>query len=65
MHIIIISTDEDAGLRIESFAAINLRGVFHKQNYFMFYRHANVQRTYYMYLVIRMSFTAIFPSSRL
>jgi hypothetical protein len=63
MHIIIISTDEDAGLRIESFAAINLRGVFHKQN--MFYRHANVQRTYYMYLVIRMSFTAIFPSSRL
>ena len=31
----IISTDEDPGLRIESFAVINLHG--------MFYRHANIQ----------------------
>jgi hypothetical protein len=29
----IISTDEDPGLRIESFAVINLRGVSKKQNY--------------------------------
>jgi hypothetical protein len=28
----IISTDEDPGLRIESFAVINLRGVSTKQN---------------------------------
>ena len=27
-------------------AVINLRGVSTKQNYNMFYRHANVQRTY-------------------
>jgi hypothetical protein len=40
----IISTDEDPGLRIESFAAINLRGVS-TNNYYMFYRHANIQRT--------------------
>jgi hypothetical protein len=44
MHI--ISTDEDPGLRIESFAVINLRAwCFHKQNYYIFYRHANIQRT--------------------
>jgi hypothetical protein len=44
---IYIFTDEDPGLRIESFAVINLRGVsMHKQNYYMFYRHANLQRTY-------------------
>jgi hypothetical protein len=31
-----ISTDEDQGLRIESFAVINLRGVsIHKQNYYI------------------------------
>jgi hypothetical protein len=24
---------------------------FHKQNYYMFYRHANIQRTYYSKLV--------------
>ena len=42
----IISTDEDPGLRIESFAVINLRAwCFHKQNYYIFYRHANIQRT--------------------
>jgi hypothetical protein len=28
-------------------AVINLRGAcFHKQNYYIFYRHANIQRTY-------------------
>ena len=40
----IISTDEDPGLRIESFAAINLRGVSTNKT-IIFYRHANVQRT--------------------
>jgi hypothetical protein len=31
----VISTDEDPGLRIESFAVINLRAwCFHKQNYY-------------------------------
>ena len=42
----IISTDEDPGLRIESFAVINLRGVSTNKKYYMFYRHANLQRTY-------------------
>jgi hypothetical protein len=45
MHI--ISTDKDPGLRIESFAITNLRGVSTNKNYYMFYRHANIQRTYY------------------
>jgi hypothetical protein len=40
----IISTDEDPGLRIESFA------VMHKQNYYMFYRHANIQWTHFLIL---------------
>jgi hypothetical protein len=35
----IISSDEDPGLRIESFAVINLRGVSTKLKYDMFYRH--------------------------
>ena len=38
----IISTDEDPGLRIESFAAINLRGVSTNKT-IIFYRHANIQ----------------------
>jgi hypothetical protein len=42
----IISTDEDPGLRIESFAVINLRGVSTNKKYYMFYCHANIQRTY-------------------
>jgi hypothetical protein len=42
----IIGTDEDPGLRIESFAVINLRGVSANKKYYMFYRHANPQRTY-------------------
>ena len=43
---LIISTDEDPGLRIESFAVINLRGVStNKTGYYIFYRHANIQRT--------------------
>ena len=37
--------DEDPGLRIESFAVINLRGVSTNKTINMFYRHANVQRT--------------------
>ena len=36
----IISTDEDPGLRIESFAVINLRGDSTNKNKYMFYRHA-------------------------
>jgi hypothetical protein len=40
-----ISTDEDPGLRIESFAVINLRGVSTNKT-IIFYRHANIQRTY-------------------
>ena len=40
----IISTDEDPGLRIESFAVINLRGVSTNKT-IIFYRHANIQRT--------------------
>jgi hypothetical protein len=31
----IISTDEDLGLRIESFAVINLRGVSTNKKYYM------------------------------
>jgi hypothetical protein len=42
----IISTDDDPGLRIESFAVINLCGVSTNKKYYMFYRHANLQRTY-------------------
>ena len=38
-------TDEDPGLQIESFAVINLRGVSTNKKYYMFYRHANLQRT--------------------
>ena len=34
-------------LRIESFAVINLRGISTNKKYYMFYRHANLQRTYY------------------
>jgi hypothetical protein len=41
----ISSTDEDPGLRIESFAVINLCGVSTNKKYYMFYRHANLQRT--------------------
>jgi hypothetical protein len=44
--LIIINTDEDPGLRIESFAVINLRGVSTNKKYYMFYRHANLQRIY-------------------
>jgi hypothetical protein len=48
-----ISTEEDSGLRTESFAVLNLRlRCFHKQNYYMFYRHANIQRTYYQVKLI-------------
>ena len=42
--IIIISTDEDPGLRIESFAVINLRGVSTNKKYDVFYRHANLYK---------------------
>ena len=41
----IISTDEDPGLRFESFAIIKLRGVTTK--YKIFFHHANIQRTKY------------------
>ncbi len=37
-----ISTDEDPGLRIESFAIIKLRGVSTKLN-IIFFHHANFQ----------------------
>ena len=37
-----ISTDEDPGLRIESFAIIKLRGVTTKLN-IIFFHHANFQ----------------------
>ena len=48
----IISTDEDPGLRIESFAVINLRGVSTNKT-IIFYRHANIQRTlYYIHITI-------------
>ena len=36
--IMISSTDEDPGLRIESFAVINLRGVSTNKKYYMFYQ---------------------------
>ena len=40
-------TDEDLGLRIESFAIINIRGVFTNQKLILSdYRHANIKRTY-------------------
>jgi hypothetical protein len=42
----IISTDEDPGLRIESFAVLILRGVSTNKT-IIFYRHANIQRTCY------------------
>jgi hypothetical protein len=42
----IVSTDEDPGSHIESFAVINLRGVPTNKKYHMFYRHAILQRTY-------------------
>jgi hypothetical protein len=52
MKILIISTDEDPGLRIESFAVINLRGVSTNKTIInMFYRHANIQRTYHSYII--------------
>ena len=43
-HCSIISTDEDPGLRIESFAIIKLRGVTTKCKK-IFFHHANFQRT--------------------
>ena len=46
----IISTDEDPGLRIESFAVINLRGVSTNKT-IIFYRHANIQRTYFPFVL--------------
>ena len=52
MKIHIISTDEDPGLRIESIAVINLRGVSTNKTIInMFYRHANIQRTYHSYII--------------
>jgi hypothetical protein len=39
----IISTDEDPGLRIESFALINLRGVSTNKKCYIFYHHAIIQ----------------------
>jgi hypothetical protein len=58
MHI--ISTDEDPGLRIESFAVLNLRGVSTNKTT-IFYRHANIQRTYikYLYTTLKKSFNLI------
>ena len=45
--IIIISTDEDPDLRIESFAVINLRGVSTNKSIICFIAmHVNLQRTY-------------------
>jgi hypothetical protein len=41
----IIGTDKDPGLRIESFAIINLRGVSTNKKYFLFYHHEILQRT--------------------
>ena len=42
-----ISTDEDPGLRIESFAIIKLRGVSTKLN-IIFFHHANFQEISYV-----------------
>jgi hypothetical protein len=47
-----ISTDEDPGLRIESFAVINLRGVSTNKT-IIFYRHANIQRTYCVVICVQ------------
>ena len=44
-----ISTDEDPGLRIESFAIIKLRGVTTKLN-IIFFHHANFQGIKYILL---------------
>jgi hypothetical protein len=41
----VLITDEDPGLRIESFAVINLRGVSTNKT-IIFFPHANIQRTY-------------------
>jgi hypothetical protein len=41
----LMKAHEDQGLRIESFAVINLRGVSTNKKYYMFYRQANLQRT--------------------
>jgi hypothetical protein len=51
----IISTDEDPGLRIESFAVINLRGVSTNKT-IIFYRHANIQRTYFFRIDIQLAY---------
>ena len=45
-----ISTDEDPGLRIESFAIIKLRGVSTKLN-IIFFHHANFQEINYIIVV--------------
>ena len=42
---IIISTDEDPSLRIESSAIINLRGVFTKLNKYIVFTHSPCKRT--------------------
>jgi hypothetical protein len=42
----LVSIDEDPGLRIESFAVMNLRDVSTNKMYYIFYRHANLQRKY-------------------
>jgi hypothetical protein len=56
----IISTDEDPGLRIESFAVINLRGVSTNKT-IIFYRHANIQRTYYIGIICELNFLCTLP----
>ena len=49
----IISTDEDPGLPIESFRVIHLRDVSTNKKYYMFYRHAILQKTNYTFTDIK------------